>query len=274
MTPWAVSELQASGQPPGENAERLAVVASEEQAVRVVPALAPGREAEAAHPRQVRGEPLRSDLEGLGVNPHRALAPLASVVDPLDQVPGHPLAAHGPADAGRPAPARVARVVARGVVDEPERSLELPGPAEHGHPPAHGDAGLLARPDVSAAVGRDHLHAGALLEAEVDRAGHANPAGAGTKAPPHGRPFDQPPFRQRDRPPPLRQAGDPGVAHAQRDLRRVHPDVAPPLQRPSPVEQRHAARRQRQPEVAHLGAARRERWHRGPVHCRLTGQST
>src|SRR5215211_3973621 len=55
-------ELEPAGQLSCEGAERLPVVAAEEQAVRVVLTLAPRREAQVAHARQVRRERLWADL--------------------------------------------------------------------------------------------------------------------------------------------------------------------------------------------------------------------
>ena len=103
------------------------------------------------------------------VDPHRALGGLQAVVHALDQVPGHRTAVGCPADPGRPAPRRAAGVIPGGLVYEAERTVEVERPALHPHPPPHRDAGLLARPDVRAAVRGDDLDAGALVEAEVDR---------------------------------------------------------------------------------------------------------
>src|ERR671924_1600127 len=162
-------ELEPSGQLPGEGPKRLAVVAAEEQAVRVVLPHAPRREAQAPNAGQIRCERLRTHLVGLPLHPHRPLARLRRVVDALDQVPGHRLATRRATEAGRPAPGRAAGVVARRVVDEPARTVHFPHPAEGRHPAAHGYAGLLSGPDVPVPVSGDHLDARPLVELQINQ---------------------------------------------------------------------------------------------------------
>src|SRR5207249_931862 len=99
----------------------------------------------------------RPGLRGLTVDPDAPLGELRRIVDPADEVPADRPPVRGFADAGRPAPDRVVRVVALGLVLDAAR-LGLDATA--GDPDValdwHVDA--LSGPDVLAIGGRaDHL---------------------------------------------------------------------------------------------------------------------
>ena len=153
-----VRERDASRQRPRERAERRAVVALDDQQVRAVAALGLGVEAQlaavlAGHPSQVGAEAHRRHLVRLAVDPHGALGARRRIVDAADEVPRHRPAVGALPDAGRPPPLGVARVIAGRVVDHRAcPHLRRRSPPSTRERAARGDAGLLARPHLAAAV--------------------------------------------------------------------------------------------------------------------------
>src|SRR6266540_275954 len=92
--------------------------------------------------------------------------PIWRVVDPADQVPPHGTAVPRPADARRPAPDGVMRVVSGRFVLHPAR-LDLDSPVADPDVARDGNIGPLARPHVLAFTGRAYgLNPAATLHAQ------------------------------------------------------------------------------------------------------------
>src|SRR6266511_2180018 len=124
----AGSELRPAGERPREDPERLPVAGADEEKVLLAAPLALARELESrAVVEGDRVEFLEGDRAGLGwlaVDPDRSLRALRRVVDPADQIPADRPSVPRPADAGRPAPDRVVRVIARGRSEEHTSELQ------------------------------------------------------------------------------------------------------------------------------------------------------
>src|SRR5687768_15306502 len=223
----ALGESDIAREPPAELAKRLPVAVAHQAEIDVRLARGPFAEVELTHAREVGGERLRRHLSRLAVDPDRALAVLEGVVNAVDEVPGNRAAILGAADARRPAPGGVARVVAGGLVDEAVVAVELEGAAGYADLAAHGHAGLLARPDPAAPMRRDDLDALALAQLQLDR--HVRLRATLVDTDPAAA-LEQRSVRQRHRPPALAHAGHARVADAQHHVGAVDADVTPPLQ--------------------------------------------
>ena len=120
ITPCPTASWRPPGQLAGEGAERLQVVAAEEEPPGVVLPRAPGREG--AGRRPARGRPRTRAAPtsvGLAVHPERcARWTSARRARRATRFQASAAPVDRPADARRPAPDRVPRVVARGVVHE------------------------------------------------------------------------------------------------------------------------------------------------------------
>ena len=151
-------------------------------------------------------------------------------------------------------------MIARGLVDEPEGTVDRKRQAGHLYPPSHRDPGLLARPDVRAAMGRDHFDAVTLVESKS-----ISPR---TRAPSKSDPSGSATAHQRCDIPATRAWPTQSMSSG-----RIHRQVAPALERAAIAHKGHASRRQRQIKKPHLGAPDWKVRHAGAVHSRLTGQS-
>src|SRR5262245_21198403 len=99
--PVALREVQTAREPAAELAKRLPVAVAHDPQVQASLTRRPLGEPELTDPRQIGAELLGRDLLGRPVEPDGSLA-RDSVVDSVDEVPGHLPAVLGPADARRP----------------------------------------------------------------------------------------------------------------------------------------------------------------------------
>src|SRR5882757_4619894 len=154
----------------GEGAESVPVGAADEEEVVVAGSLGAAGEREVGAVGEGDSvEALKGDrgrLVGSAVDPDRALAVRRRIVDALDQVPGDRAAVGGGPDAGGPAPAGVAGLVAgRFVVDA--EALDREATSRDLDRALDRHACPLAGPAPTAAAGADRFDRLGLAEAQV-----------------------------------------------------------------------------------------------------------